>query len=255
MRLRRTALTLLAGLLVGACSAGSARSQGGVTTTAHSHDMANMSGAMPGMSHDMPMGGMAHHHIDSKVTYDQLPAAARAQVDTVIAWSHTVDTPAKARAAGWAPATRSLYGIGAHWLHGGVVGFTMFPRTPDIHAPDVLLYDGEGPDAKLAGVSWILNTPNDPKGFISPEVHWHRHSAVCYVNGIVVSEGEAEGSPINLPSDVCKARGGFMIPITNLTMMHLWIGDGYMGSHPIFAHDNSLLYDGYLPQKDAMAKG
>ena len=201
---------------------------------------------------DKPASG-GHHHNDSKITYAQLTPQTKAQVDIVIKWASKYKTAADANKDGWVKATRSLYGIGAHYLKGGPLGFTTMPTDPNLAEPNVLLFDGEGTDAKLAGVSYIMNNPVNPEGFTGKDDSWHRHDSVCFIikQMLVVSEGSAEGSPINLPADVCKAREGIMFPISNLTMMHLWIGDGYMGNYPIFAHDHPLLLNGYQPQKGA----
>ena len=192
-----------------------------------------------------------HQHNDSKITYAELSPQTKAQVDVVIKWSQKYKTAADAKKDGWVKATRSLYGIGSHWLKGGVVGFATAAGQVDITQPNVLLFEGEGDDAKLAGVSWIIASSTDPEGFKGPDDHWHRHDSVCFAGGLVISEGNAEGSPINLSPEGCKKKQGIMFPIANLTMMHLWIGDGYMGNYALFAHDHPKLLNGYQPSKDA----
>ena len=205
-----------------------------------------------GGEHGGEHGGDDHHHNDSKIVYAQLSETTKAEVDDVIKWASKYKTAADANKDGWVKATKSLYGIGAHYLKGGPLGFTNMPGEPKLTEPNVLLFDGEGTDAKLAGVSYIMNNPVDPEGFTGKDDSWHRHDAVCFVmkDMLVISEGSRELSPINLAPEKCKAKGGTMFPIANLTMMHLWIGDGYMGDYPIFAHDHPLLLDGYQPQKD-----
>ena len=196
-----------------------------------------------------------HHHIDSPITYEKLSSETKAQVDVVIKWAKKYKTGADAAKDGWTQATKSLYGIGAHWLKGGAVGFTKMAKGVDITAPNVLLFDGEGPTAKLAGVSWIIGSNTDPEGFVGPDDHWHRHSSVCFQTStlLVISEGDAKGSPINLSAEGCKRNKGILFPISNLTMMHLWIGDGYMGKGPLFAHNHPLLLNGYRPNEHPSA--
>ena len=190
-------------------------------------------------------GSDGHHHAESRVTLAQLPAATRSEVDRVIAlWARKYPTAADAAKDRWVKATKSLYGIGSHYLHGGVTGF-LGAKGFDLEQPNIMLFDGEGPDAKFAGVSYIVSGAT-PEGFTGPDDVWHRHSAVCFAAGLVISEGENEGSPINLGDAECKRRHGIMFPIANLSMIHLWIGPGYTGA-PIFAHDNPKLYDGYQP--------
>lgn len=197
-------------------------------------------------------GGDDHHHDDSKIAYAKLSATTKAEVDIVVKWASKYKTAADANKDGWVKATKSLYGIGSHYLKGGPLGFLKQPSEPNLAEPNVLLFDGEGTDAKLAGVSYIMNNPVNPEGFTGNDDSWHRHDAVCFVikDMLVISEGSRETSPINLAPEKCKAKGGTMFPIANLTMMHLWVGDGYMGDYPIFAHDHPLLLDGYQPQKD-----
>jgi len=191
------------------------------------------------------IGDDGHHHAESRITLAELPPATRAQVDRVIAlWSHKYRIAADAEKDGWVKATKSLYGIGSHYLHGGVTGF-LGAKGFDLEHPNIMLFDGEGPDAKFAGVSYIVGGAT-PEGFAGPYDVWHRHSAVCFAQGLVISEGENEGSPINLGDAECKRRGGIMFPISSLSMIHLWIGPCYTDA-PIFAHDNPKLYDGYQP--------
>jgi nitrous oxide reductase accessory protein NosL len=220
------------------------------TTTADAMDGMDHGHDGEGEDHDAAVA-KGHHHDDSTITYDKLPAKTKAEVDAVITWAKKYKTGADAKKDGWIKATKSLYGIGSHWLKGGVTGFATGGATFDITTPNVLLFDGEGDDAKLAGVSWILGTPTNPEGFTGPDDSWHRHSSVCFLmkEFLVISEGEAEGSPINLSAASCKDQGGTMFPISNLTMMHLWIGDGYITTGPIFAHDHPLLLDGYKPHE------
>ncbi len=248
---RRVAGVMALGLAVAAC--GSAKANTAAQSPATTTTKAKVPASHAAGSHDM--AGMAgHHHNDSKITYAELSPTTKAQVDTVIKWASKYKTAADAKKDGWSKATKSLYGIGSHWLHGGVAGFASFGSTPDMTTPNVLLFDGEGDDAKLAGVSWIMNSPTDPVGFSGPDDHWHRHSSVCFVasEGVVISEGDAEGSPINLSHAGCVRNKGVMFPISNLTMMHLWIGTGYMNG-PLFAHDNAKLLDGYRPNENPKA--
>jgi hypothetical protein len=67
----------------------------------------------------------------------------------------------------------------------------------------------------------------------------------------VVSLAE-EDSPVWLSESDCTARGGTVMPLANVKMIHLWIGPGYTDA-PIFAHDNPELYDGFNPQIEVQA--
>ncbi len=222
-----------------------------VTTTAHDMDTMKDGDDHGHEGNDHGDGAKGHQHNDSQITYDQLQPTTKAEVDVVKAWAAKYKTGADAKKDGWVKATKSLYGIGAHWLKGGVTGFATADGVFNIKEPNILLFDGEGDDAKLAGVSWILGMPTDPEGFTGPHDSWHRHDSVCFLLSefLVISEGEADGSPINLSAASCEDQGGQMFPISNLTMMHLWIGDEYISAGPIFAHDHPMLFDGYKPKE------
>ena len=87
----------------------------------------------------------AHTHDESAITYAQLPKATKAEVDQVIAlWANKYPTAGDASRDGWFRATRSLYGIGAHYIKGSTFSGT---ATFDMLNPNILLFDGEGPDA------------------------------------------------------------------------------------------------------------
>ncbi len=185
-----------------------------------------------------------HSHTESAITYDQLPKKTKAQVDQVIAlWATKYPTAADAAKGGWFKATRSLYGIGAHYIENA----TSFGGTAtfDMLKPNILLYDGEGPDAKFAGVSYVVG--GSPEGFDGAYDSWHSHKSVCSQGGTVTSLTE-DDSPIWQSESECTAGGGRVIPLANDNMMHLWIGPDYIDGAPIFAHDHPKLFDGFSPK-------
>src|SRR4029079_19305518 len=87
------------------------------------------------------------------VPYHDLPPATKAEVDEVIAsWGTRYATAADAMKDGWVKATRSLYGIGAHYVRPTMSGLS---SRFSLLQPNILLCACEGPDAKFAGVSYI----------------------------------------------------------------------------------------------------
>jgi hypothetical protein len=197
--------------------------------------------------HDEPAaaapGTGAHSHGEVDVLYADLPATTRAEVDVVRDIARRYPTAADGIAGGYLKATISLKGIGAHYLKGGIAGFTTIDGVFDINDPEILLYDGEGPDAKLAGISYLVDGA-DPAGLAGDFDVWHRHNGVCLKDGLVISEIDgAEGSRISMTGAECTAAGGTSFPIDNLTMLHVWVGEGYEDGVPTFAHDHPLLYD------------
>jgi hypothetical protein len=186
------------------------------------------------------------HHADSEVTYADLPEATRAEVDQVIAqWATRYPTAGDATKDGWFMGTRSLYGIGAHYIRGNVLNGA---ATFDLLNPNILLFDGDGPDAKFAGVSYTV--ADRPEGFTGDYDTWHSHESVCRQGGSIISLSE-EDSPVWLSESECQARGGQVFPLSNAEMMHLWIGPDYIDGAPIFAHDHPELFDGFNPKSSS----
>jgi len=215
---------------------------------AHTHDLgAAASSSSSSSSSSGSASASAHLHHESTVTYSELPPATKAEVDEVIArWGTKYATAADAMKDGWVKATRDLYGIGAHYVRTNIVGLSA-PFNRD--EPNILLFDGEGPDAKFAGVSYIVGGAKAPKGFAGNDDAWHTHTSVCFKGGTVVSLNEAD-SPIWYSEPECIAAGGTVIPLASDQMLHLWIGPDYINGAPIFAHDHPLLYNGYDPKRD-----
>jgi hypothetical protein len=220
------------------------------STAEHAHSHGNAALGATAHVHDHSFLGASsasgHVHTESTVTYDQLPPATKAQVDQVIAaWGTKYATAADAMRDGWIKATRSLYGIGAHYVRTNILNASG-PFDP--LQPNILLFDGEGSDAKFAGVSYLV-AGKAPKGFIGPYDSWHAHESVCIKGGTIVSLNEP-GSPVWYSEPECTAAGGAVLPLASDEMLHVWIGPDYINGAPIFAHDNPKLYNGYLPKRD-----
>ena len=81
-------------------------------------------------------------------------------------------TVADAEAAGYRKSTVYVPCIGAHYTKTSLVG--QF----DPSNPSELLYDGDTPDAKIVGLSFLLLHPGGPpEGFAGPNDMWHQHSS------------------------------------------------------------------------------
>ena len=161
-------------------------------------------------------------------------------------WANRYPTAADAQRDGWFRATKNLYGIGAHYLRStSFSGATTF----DPLNPNIMLFDGEGPDAKFAGVSYIVL--GTPEGFAGDDDVWHAHTSVCIQGGVITSLSE-ENSPVWLSETECRSAGGQVLPIGNAEMIHLWIGPDYIHGAPIFAHDHPKLLGGYDPKRDGV---
>jgi hypothetical protein len=250
---RWTRSALVVGVVIGGILVATTAVLASPSTANHSHDEAAHDDA------DVALGAAAHthggsassasgQHVESTITYAKLPPATKAQVDEVIAgWGTRYATAADAMKDGWIKATRNLYGIGAHYVRTNIVSLS----SPfNLLQPNILLFDGEGPDAKFAGVSYIVGGNGVPKGFTGRYDSWHAHTSVCFKGGTVVSLNELN-SPIWYSEPQCIAAGGTVIPLASDQMLHVWIGPDYINSAPIFAHDHPKLLNGYDPKRAA----
>lgn len=214
------------------------------TSIAVEHDMDEHAAAPGAGEHDMDEHGTGHER-ELDVTYAELPSDVKAQVDITKALVEQYPTAADAERGGWRKATINLHGIGAHYLKGGPAGF-LADYAFDPANPNVLLYDGEGPDAKIAGASFILTEP-DPQGYTGQLDVWHYHYGVCFdtTSFLVIAEVDGhEGSTISMTPEECEAQGATVFPIDDLYMIHVWVAPDYIDVAPVFAHDHPKLYDG-----------
>jgi hypothetical protein len=186
---------------------------------------------------------VAHTHaLEYDVQYRDLPASTRGELDIVRGIIDRYPTAADAERDGWRKATINLKGIASHYLRGGVGGLVGVDGRFDVRDPEILLFDGEGPDAPIAGISYLQSGP-DPQGFTGKWDVWHRHQAVCFAGGLVIAEvGGHPGSRIDMSREQCTARGGLTFPIGNLTMLHVWMKKGFESSAGVFSHDHPGLY-------------
>ena len=200
----------------------------------HSHDPQAPGAAGAGVAHT--------HGTEYDVQYGELPADTQAQLDVARDIITRYPTAADAERDGWRKATINLKGIASHYLKGGVSGFLGMDGRFDVNDPEILLFNGEGKDAPIAGVSYLLSGP-DPEGFAGKWDVWHRHDAVCFAGGLVIAEvGGHAGSRIDMSREECGAKGGITFPLSNLTMLHVWMKPGFESTSGVFSHDHPELY-------------
>jgi len=150
--------------------------------------------------------------LDAK-TRDTLAAQVE-QSDEVVA---KYPTAAAAEAAGWRRITPYVPCIAAHYLNSSVLDGTFDPAMPEI-----LLFDGTDPDSHIVGLSYLVFTDPDspPPGFAGDNDPWHIHRQLCIgAEGVVGDE--------NTSDEQCEARGGRVVPLNNLWMMHMWNVPGW----------------------------
>lgn len=150
--------------------------------------------------------------------------AQQAQARTV---AEKFPTVATAEAGGYKKSTVYVPCIGAHYTNTGLVA-KFDPATPS-----ELLFDGDTPDAKIVGLSYLLVSPTGaPDGFAGPNDNWHQHNAnggLCInPTGVVVgNEGTSKAD--------CAARGGRKVPLENIWMLHDWVVPGWECGWGVFA--------------------
>lgn len=146
---------------------------------------------------------------------------------------------AAAEAAGYRRAGPFSPGLGTHYGTFGrpnpadIIQGVDGPMTP------MLVFDGTGPDAPLAGfmvTSFVGSAASPAEGFIGPNDHWHYHTQVCIVvrNGVIEAPLGADGK---VTSTECRAVGGSLIAVTT-SMVHVWVVPGYESPNGTFAEIN-----------------
>jgi hypothetical protein len=138
-------------------------------------------------------------------------------------------TAADAVAAGYFQVTPYVPGIGAHYLNPGLLIRSGF----DPAAPEMLLYNGNSPEAPLIGLSYAVLGEDPPEGFTGPNDTWHVHPSLCIVGSFVVG-------PDTTPEEMCDSIGGHKgMPFDNpMWMGHLWQVPGWDSPWGLFSGEN-----------------
>jgi len=157
-----------------------------------------------------------------------LDAATRAALGAQLVRARTAalqfPTVTDAERAGYRMVTPYVKGIGAHYMN-----FSLVDSTFDVDHPEMLLYDGTAPTARIVGLSYyVLSGDAAPDGFAGPNDHWHQHIGLC-IKGTVVVGGE------KLSEAECTARGGVKSPGTGAWMVHAWVVPGWESPQGVFS--------------------
>ena len=159
-----------------------------------------------------------------------------AQMDVAKDFAERYPTAADAEAAGYDRWLFNVPGMGTH--HGDFGGLTSVVNAPGFDRfdpilpgtmsdtfnpaqPEFLQYDGNGPAARLVGMSWYVRTTTGqpPEGFVGGNDWWHHHPIVCMssVTGAIIS--------VNQSDPTCDAQGGVNVHLDDYYMVHLWVVD------------------------------
>lgn len=168
------------------------------------------------------------------------------QMDQAYAYSKQFPTAGDAWAAGFRTTFTYLPGMGTHTGLRTVTPELLAdpnfnPLDPIIPGsetrafnpaePEFLQYDGNGPDAKLIGMSWYVRTTNGlpPAGFAGPNDWWHHHPRLCFRKTDAIIIG------VNGSDSGCAASGGVNLHTEKYFMVHLWVAAGLEYRPDVFA--------------------
>lgn len=183
----------------------------------------------PGAEGDPP----AHGHGDGTFVPDQpVDPAARVRLghELVAARAAALRYPtgADATAAGYRMVTRYIPRIGAHYIK-----VAAFDEVFDPDVPEMLLYDGDGRDARIVGLSYLLRSAAEPRGFAGPNDHWHRHIGLCFDprSFLVVGNGQTS-------DEECSRRNGIRLDGSDAWMVHAWVVPGWESPLGVFSAEH-----------------
>lgn len=184
--------------------------------------------AAPAGGHGEHKGPQSWRPLTDPATCEQL----RTELDAARATAERYPTAADAQAAGYVMVTTYLPEIASHWMR--------FAHVDDrfvIEEPEMLLYDGNGLDARIVGLSYyIVGEPDQPPtvGFTGGNTEYHRHVGLC-VRGTLVVGNEAT------TAEECRARGGIKTDGSRAWMAHAWVVPGCESPWGVFSAANPKL--------------
>ncbi|HRW37103.1 MAG: hypothetical protein KDB04_01730 [Acidimicrobiales bacterium] len=128
-----------------------------------------------------------------------------------------------------------LPGIASHFIKGSLIDGVF-----EIDQPEMLLYDGNGPDANIVGLSYYLYHRGNNKptqGFTGDNDSGHRHLGLCSAPG-----GGIIGDSTTTEEE-CAARGGSKSDGSAGWMSHAWVVPGCESPWGVFSAASPVLDD------------
>jgi hypothetical protein len=157
--------------------------------------------------------------------------------------------------------------FGVHWIN-----WSLVTRPFDPAHPAMLLYDGEGADAHLVGLSYYTRSVGAaPAGFTGDNDRWHRHFGACYSGGFIIGENvgsadecakrcqarttDAITAPVGDEAEIPEMNrylrahpGPLALPTTcrlvpgdDVWMLHAWVARGHADPDGLFSTVNPQL--------------
>lgn len=179
-----------------------------------------------------------------------------AQFDLAKAYALQWPTARVAEAEGWKKATAYVSGMGTHHVRGGITPAMLadpsFNRLNPIldsvglddvfdpTRPEVLQFDGNGPDAKLVGFDYYVRTSTGvpPEGFAGNNDWWHHHPWIC------CRTTDAAMIAFNASDATCTSQGGVNVNMSNYYMLHVWVLDDMQYQPDVFAGMMPCIFNG-----------
>ncbi len=147
----------------------------------------------------------------------------------------SMPTAADAMAAGYVRVTGYVPGIAAHYMK-----FSIVDDEFHVDEPEMVLYDGGGPDARVVGLSYYLIQPGEAEptqGFTGDNDHYHRHVGLCTkLGGGVIGDSSTT-------EEECARRGGVKANGSEGWMSHAWVVPGCESPWGVFSGASPLLDD------------
>lgn len=150
-------------------------------------------------------------------------------------------TAADAIAVGYQLTSFYLPGMPAHYTN-----LSYVDERFEIGEPEMLLFDGDGEDANIVGLSYyVIREGDEPPeaGYTGPNDQWHRHLGLCRRDHLVIGSSAVTDAE-------CAAMGGRRDDGDGGTawMSHVWIVPGCESDWGLYSHANpALAYRGMNP--------
>jgi hypothetical protein len=184
--------------------------------------------------------GDAHQHVAGFATEEPVtdPATRRTLARQLAAARSSVAgirTTADAEAHGYRPVTLDLAFLGVHYLNPDHLERPFSP-----HRPTHLIFDRDGPEGRLIGIMYYIDTKGGdaPAGFAGSNDHWHNHTAACMADGFMLALDD-------VTERTCTRLGGALEPLprnfASRWMLHVWVVPGNANPWGTFADGNPAL--------------
>lgn len=183
-------------------------------------------------SPDEGHGGHAGPHVWTAMTGKQQCARLAEELKIAQDAALALPTAQDAIDAGYRRVTFYLPGIGAHYIN-----YEYIDDRFEVDKPEMVLYDGDGPEASVVGLSYyLLGSPDlEPtQGFTGQNDHYHRHVGLCMRGGVVIGD-------TTLSEEDCAARGGYKLMTIAGWMSHAWVVPGCESPWGVFSAATPVL--------------